>query len=240
MSHNDDYEAAATPVNCLMKKISSMFYESLNLESIPDQAMRPGGLKLTKGALELIGLQPGSKVLDVACGAGATLLTLVEDFRCYVCGLDLSIKLLKRAMTKLSSKGYDLLAHLICADSEFMPMREQSFDVVICECSLSLFPNKLKALEEMARILRRGGKVVITDVTVRDHTVKEAIGVAWCMCIAGAETLEGYIELIERAGLNVICSKDVSEVYDWDSVDEEVRKTLEGKIGYAIIVGVKS
>ncbi|MEM4603484.1 MAG: hypothetical protein QW842_06765, partial [Candidatus Nezhaarchaeales archaeon] len=87
---------------------------------------------------------------------------------------------------------------------------------------------------------RRGGKVVITDVTVRDHTVKEAIGVAWCMCIAGAETLEGYIELIERAGLNVICSKDVSEVYDWDSVDEEVRKTLEGKIGYAIIVGVKS
>ncbi|MEM2213760.1 MAG: class I SAM-dependent methyltransferase [Candidatus Nezhaarchaeales archaeon] len=219
--------------------MSSMFYENLNLELIPDQAMRPGGLKLTKDVLEIVGVKPNFKVLDVACGIGTTLLTLIEDFKCYVCGLDLSTKLLGRAKIKLRSKGCNLLAHLICADSEFIPMREQSFDVVICECSLSLFPNKLNALKEMARVVRREGKVVITDVIIKDRAVKDVKGAAWCMCIAGAETLEGYIGLIEKAGLNVTYSRDVSEVYDWSSVDEEVRKTLEGKIGYAVIVGVR-
>lgn len=240
MSDNADcHKPWSTSVDCLVKKMVSMFYESLDLEVVPQQAMRPGGLKLTKDVLKIVGVQPGFKVLDVACGVGATLLTLIEDFKCHVCGLDLSAKLLKKAKSKLYSKGYETLAHLVCADSEFLPIRKDGFDAVICECSLSLFPNKLKALKEMVHVVKRGGGVVVTDVTIRDHAVKNAKETTWCMCIAGAETLEGYIELIESAGLSVTYSKDVSEVYNWDSADEELRETLEGKIGYAVIIGVK-
>lgn len=233
------YESRDTSVDCLVKKMASMFYENLDLDAIPEQAMRPGGLKLTKEVLEVVGVQPGFNILDVACGAGTTLLAIVNDFRCSVCGLDLSTKLLKIAKSKLYSKGYDIHSLLICADSEFIPIREECFDLVICECSLSLFPNKLKTLKEMTYVVRRGGSVVITDVIIKDHSAKCIKDVAWCMCIAGAETLEGYTKLIERAGLSVVYSKDVSEVYNWRAASEELRKALEGKIGYAVIVGVK-
>lgn len=239
-NNNDHYKSWETSVDCLIKKMVSMFYENLDLDAVPEQAMRPGGLKLTKEVLNVVGMQPGFKVLDVACGVGTTLLTLIEEFKCHVCGLDISAKLLNRARTRLSSKGYDANSLLICADSEFIPVREGCFDVVVCECSLSLFPNKLKALKEMAYVVRKGGSVVLTDVTIKDYSVRCVKDANWCMCVAGAETLEGYIELVENAGLNVLYSKDVSEVYDWSMVSKEVRETLEGRIGYAVIVGVKS
>jgi len=227
-------------LDCAIKKMVTLFYENVDFNLAPQQAMRPGGLKLTKEVLKIAEVQPGWKVLDIACGTGTTLIVLIRDFKCHAYGLDLSAKILEKAKARLYGQHYRHLTELIRADSEFMPIRQGFFDAVICECSLSLFPNKSKALSEMVDAVKNEGKVIITDVTIKDQAAKEAGGAAaWCMCVAGAETLEGYIKLMENAGLKVVYYKDVSEVYDWKTADPELRAALQGKIGYAVIIGVK-
>lgn len=233
-------EIIEQPLDCAIKKMVTTFYENVDFSLAPQQAMRPGGLKLTKEVLKIAEVQPGWRVLDIACGAGVTLMTLIKDFKCQAYGLDLSAKILEKAKAKLYEYRYRHLTELIRADSEFVPIRQGFFDAVICECSLSLFPNKSKALSEMVNVVRNEGKVIITDVTIKDESAKDAGGAAaWCMCIAGAETLEGYIKLMEGAGLKIMYYKDASEVYDWKTADPELRTALQGKIGYAVVIGVK-
>ncbi|MDI9619546.1 MAG: class I SAM-dependent methyltransferase [Candidatus Nezhaarchaeota archaeon] len=220
--------------------MSSMFYEAALSDSTTQEAMRPGGLRLTEDSLKLVNLQPGWSVLDVACGAGATLHLLTRRFKCHAYGIDLSARILKKARAKLSGRSHENLAELIRADSEFLPLREGLFDAVICECSLSLFPNKLRALNKMVEVLKVGGKALITDVTLKDPTLKNAESIAnWCLCVAGAETIEGYINLLERSGMKVLYWKDASDAYDWGSADPEQIRPLLGRIGYAVIIGAK-
>jgi SAM-dependent methyltransferase len=202
--------------------------------------MRPGGLELTKEVLKIINPKPSWSVLDVACGLGATLQLLAEQFKCQTYGLDLSAKILKKARADFLRGEGTRFTEFICADSEFLPLRGELFDAVICECSLSLFPNKQRALSEMIRTLKASGKLMLTDVTLKDQAVKDAERApGWCMCMAGAETLEGYISLLEDSGLEVSYYRDASEVYEWETADPEQRKLLRGRIGYAIIIGVK-
>ena len=234
-------ETQSLPLECAIKKMVTMFYENVDFNLAPQQAMRPGGLELTKEVLKVANVQPGWKVLDVACGTGTTLITLIRDFKCQAYGLDLSAKILEKAKNRMYSNNLRCYVELIRADSEFMPIREGFFNAVICECSLSLFPNKSKALKCMVDAVKEQGLVIITDVTIKDQAAKEAGGAAtWCMCIAGAETLEGYIKLMEDAGLKISYYKDVSEVYDWEAADPELRAALQGKIGYAVIIGIKA
>lgn len=233
-------ETESQSIDCIIKKMVAMFYENAFFNSTSRRVMRPGGLELTKEVLKIINPEPGWSVLDVACGLGATLQLLAEQFKCQTYGLDLSVKILKEARTSFL-KGEDTrFTEFICADSEFLPLREELFDVIICECSLSLFPNKQRALSEMVRTLKVGGKLVLTDVILKDQAIKDVEGAAgWCMCVAGAETLEGYISLVESSGLKVSYYRDASEVYEWEAADPEQKKLLQGKIGYAVIIGAK-
>lgn len=228
-------------IDCIIKKMVTMFYENAISNSSVQQAMRPGGLKLTQEVLKLIDPKPDWRALDVACGLGATLRLLVEQFKCQTYGLDLSANILKKARADFI-KGEDTrFTEFICADSEFLPLREELFDVVICECSLSLFLNKQRALSEMVRTLKTGGRLVLTDVTLKDQAIKDAGGtLGWCMCVAGAETLEGYISLLESSGIKMLYCRDASEVYEWELADSEQKKLLQGRIGYAIMVGIKA
>ncbi len=235
------YEIQGQSIDCVIKKMVATFYESALSGPTIQQAMRPGGLKLTQEVLKIVNPKPDWSVLDVACGLGSTLRLLTEQFRCQTYGLDLSAKILKRAKAGSLKEEDKRFTEFICADSEFIPFRNELFDAVICECSLSLFPNKQRVLNEIVRILKKGGKFVLTDVTLKDQVIKEASGVAgWCMCVAGAETLEGYASLLETSGMRMLYCRDVSEVYEWELADPEQRKLLEGRIGYAVIVGIKT
>jgi len=234
-------EVQEQSIDCIIKKMVATFYENALFSSTIQQAMRPGGLELTKEVLKIIDPKPSWSVLDVACGLGATLYLLAEQFKCQTYGLDLSAMILKKAKVDFLRGEGARFTEFICADSESLPLRGELFDAVICECSLSLFPNKQRALSEIVRTLKAGGKLMLTDVTLKDQAVKDVIGaVGWCMCVAGAETLEGYVSLLEDAGLEVSYYRDASEIYEWETADPEQRKLLQGKIGYAVIIGVKA
>ena len=90
-------------------------------------------------------------------------------------------------------------------DADALPLPDGGYDAVVCECALCTFPDKVTAASEMARVLRPGGRVGITDVTaVPDRLPLELTGsVAWVACIADARPVEDCRAILARAGFRV-------------------------------------
>ena len=113
---------------------------------------------------DLIGiaaLQPGQRVLDVACGTGVVTRLAAERVgpAGAVAGLDVNPGMLAVARATTPS---DLAIEWHEASAESMPLAEKRFDVVLCQMGLQFIPNKLGALREMRRILASGGRAIVT------------------------------------------------------------------------------
>ncbi|MCB9423407.1 MAG: class I SAM-dependent methyltransferase [Ardenticatenaceae bacterium] len=134
-------------------------YELEGVQRVTGETIRPGGLALTRQAVALADLPAGARVLDVGCGAGAT----VE----YLAGLGL------RAMgidpsKKLLSQGNGRSPHLTLTQGrgELLPFAARQFDALLAECCLSLMADAAEALAEFARVLRPGGALILSDMLV--------------------------------------------------------------------------
>ena len=90
-------------------------------------------------------------------------------------------------------------------DADRLPVEDSGFDAVVCECAFCTFPDKPTAAAELARVLRPGGLVGITDVIVDPTRLPpELSGLSgWIACLAGARTLSEYADLLAAAGLTV-------------------------------------
>jgi ubiquinone/menaquinone biosynthesis C-methylase UbiE len=95
---------------------------------------------------------------------------------------------------------------------EHLPVDDDSVDVVTSNCVINLVPDKSAVFGEIARVLRSGGRLVISDI-VLDGELPEIVQkdvVAYVGCVAGAERREKYFEKIDAAGLgDVEILKDV-------------------------------
>jgi len=124
--------------------------------------LRPGGLRLTGRAVEICDFASGARLLDVGCGLGATTAFLTgTGYR--VTGVEPSPPLLKEARRRCP--GADLLP----GSAEALPFADATFDGVFMECVLSLVGERAAALSEAARVLRPGGRLVVSDVYARDR-----------------------------------------------------------------------
>ncbi|MBN1798909.1 MAG: class I SAM-dependent methyltransferase [Spirochaetales bacterium] len=98
-------------------------------------------------------------ILDIGCGTGE-ILSAVADYngvRAY--GIDISLKMLSVAETKIVHK-----AQLMLGDAEKLPYGDCFFDVVICNDSFHHYPNPLAVLLEMRRVLKAGGTLLLSDI----------------------------------------------------------------------------
>jgi len=88
-------------------------------------------------------------------------------------------------------------------DAERLPFADASFDAIVCECAFCTFPDKPTAARELARVLRPGGKLGLTDVTVDpERLVGELRSLAgWVACLADARPLDEYVDILATAGL---------------------------------------
>ncbi len=145
------------------------------------------------------------RVLDLASGTGDTALLLAAEYGADVTGIDRSAALAKHATDRAVDACVANRVRFAVGDAEFLPFASNSFDIVICECAFCTFPDKAAATSEMVRVLRSGGRVGISDMTV-DTAVPplELSGlVGWVSCIAGARTMTGYCDLLAAAALQL-------------------------------------
>jgi len=105
---------------------------------------------------EAMDLRAGQNVLDVACGNGAATLAAARRF-CTVTGLDYVPSLLARAEERARAERLDIA--FVEGDAEALPFREGQFDAVLSTFGVMFTPDHQRAARELARVVRRGGKI---------------------------------------------------------------------------------
>ena len=147
-------------------------------------------------------LEPGEIVLDLGSGGGLDVILSAKRVgptgKAY--GVDFLPEMLELARTNAVDAGVanvEFLEGMI----EDLPLPDGSIDVVISNCVINLAPDKAPVFAEIARVLRPGGRVAISDVVADNGVTCPEDGTAWADCGAGALQLDDYLAMLSKVGL---------------------------------------
>jgi len=171
------------------------------------EALRPGGFQLTEKAVQLCGLSSGDAVLDLGCGRGATVNYLYNTHRIRTIGIDPSEKLIGDAR-----KQYGF-ADFLTGRGEKLPFQSESFACVFAECTLSLMEDLNRALKETFRVLKGGGRLVVTDVYAKNPQEVDGLRpFAINSCLRGLHDLTKLEKTLKETGFVVSYCEDCSNL----------------------------
>lgn len=160
-------------------------------------------------------LNEGDVVLDLGSGAGLDVLLSARRVGTSgkVYGLDMTDEMLAIAERNRIEAGADNVEFLK-GTIEDIPLPSASLDVVISNCVINLSDDKPKVLAEVARVLRPGGRIGISDVVADDslYASDRAERGSYVGCIAGALSFGEYRTLLEAAGMEQISIEPTHEV----------------------------
>jgi arsenite methyltransferase len=159
----------------------------------------------------LAGLKEGETVVDFGCGSGTDsfVAALKVGPRGKVIGVDMTDEQRKKAEALRDRDGFNNVSY-VKGYIEKVPLPASCADVVISNGVFNLSPDKPKVFEEVARLLKPGGRMAIADI-VTDVELPETIScntALWAACIGGAAQRDDYRAMIEVAGLKVIVVED--------------------------------
>jgi SAM-dependent methyltransferase len=176
-------------------------YSAEALQAAPEDA----NLGLGCGApIAHLALRPGETVLDLGSGAGIDCFLAAQEVgpRGHVIGVDMTPEMLARARQNADKAGH---ANVEFREGrlEALPVEDASIDAVTSNCVINLVPDKGAVFREVARVLKPGGRLVISDI-ILDGRLPQAVEKdvwAYVGCVAGAMQRERYFGLLEAAGL---------------------------------------
>ena len=211
-----------------LKGCCAAVYEHPAVRWLLGEELHPGGEAATLRALELGGVRTEDRLLDVASGRGASALLAARELACEVTGLEYSGAAVREANRAAAATGLDDRVRFRQGDAEALPFADASFDAVLCECSLCTFPDKRRAASELHRVLRPGGRLVLSDVVVdRRRLPEELTGpLAVLACVGEALSRDGYERLLGDAGLPVLAVEERNE--DAARLARRVHERLRG------------
>jgi arsenite methyltransferase len=161
-------------------------------------------------------LREGETVLDLGSGGGIDVLLSARRVgptgRAY--GLDMTDEMLALARANAEAAGATNVEFLK-GEIERIPLPDASVDVVISNCVVNLSADKPQVLREVARVLRPGGRVGISDVVAdpgMDDATRQDMR-QWTGCIAGALTREEYERHLSAAGLEDVEVRETHRVH---------------------------
>ena len=189
------------------------FYENDITQFLLGDVFHPGGLELTAKMARELGLNEKDLVLDVACGQGATVNYLVQNFGCRATGVDLSEANLSTARAKAADQGVQDKLSFRAGDAEKLPLEDKSCSIVVSECAFCTFPDKNTAASEMYRIMRPAGRLGLSDMIVDQARLPLEMQTLLfrAACVADARTAGEYREILARSGFNGLRETDCSE-----------------------------
>jgi ubiquinone/menaquinone biosynthesis C-methylase UbiE len=147
-------------------------------------------LTLTNRALDFCNFTAGAQLLDVGCGAGATVEHLISRYGFAACGVDSSPALVAEGL------GRNPSLPLAVATAEALPFADASQDGILCECVLSLLENPRTALLEFQRVLRNDGYLILSDMYSRDVADGSLQGMASRVTVEEWLSASGFTSLL--------------------------------------------
>jgi SAM-dependent methyltransferase len=232
-------------------------YEKIAATDVAADGIRPGGLELTERALAWCEFPPHSRILDVGCGTGVTLdrLTRIHDFSAI--GIDVSSALLNQSLMRNTALA------LVRAAGEKLPFPDESADGIFAECSLSVMGDPGRALDEFRRVLKLGGRLILSDVYTRNsETVHKLKQMPLECCLRGAVSKENVLTRLTNRHFRIDLWEDRSDllarfavqlIFSYGSMNqfwlqssaepidaEEIRRAVSvAKPGYFLLIAKK-
>ena len=176
-------------------------YSALELETLPD-----GAKEVSLGCgnpTAVADLREGEVVLDLGSGGGIDVLLSARRVgpTGFVYGVDMTDEMLEAARRNATDAGVTNV-EFIKGYIEDLPLNDATVDVVISNCVINLSADKPAVISEIARVLKPGGRIGISDVVADDSLTPDerAERGSWVGCIAGALSYSEYRHLLEEAG----------------------------------------
>ncbi len=148
-------------------------------------------------------LKEGEVVVDFGSGPGHDLIRAAElvGETGKAIGIDMTEVMIENATKEIQKKGLKN-AEVKLGEIENVPLEDNVADVVISNCVINLSADKLTTFSEAFRILKPGGRLVDGDIIAEQILPKDfqEDREAWCSCLGGALTKEGYTDAMSKAG----------------------------------------
>jgi arsenite methyltransferase len=175
-------------------------YDENELKSVPAASI----LGVSCGApLNFAGISDGEVVVDLGSGAGIDVFLSANRVGKVgkVIGIDMTDEMLEKARKNAKDHGYANVEFRKGDIEKRIPVENDSADLVISNCVINLTTNKVDAFKEVHRVLKRGGRMVISDLVADAEVAPDTANAEkWCSCIDGALTKENYLDSIRKAG----------------------------------------
>ncbi len=149
-------------------------------------------------------LSAGEVVLDLGAGGGLDCFLAARAVGAAgrVIGVDMSADMVSLARANAAKQGITNVEFRL-GEIEHLPVADASVDVVISNCVINLSPDKPAVFREIARVLRPGGRVAVSDVVsfapLAPELAKDVA--AYCGCIAGAASVDEVTAMLRASGL---------------------------------------
>ena len=188
----------------VMEQAKNIGYSEKELGNIPESAIMGLGCG---NPTALADLKKGETVLDLGAGAGIDVFLAANKVgsKGRVIGVDMTEEMVKRANETAKKYGYKNVEFRL-GEIENLPLENNSVDVIISNCVINLSPDKLRTYQEAYRVLRPGGRILISDLVTEGELPEDVRKnfEAWAGCIAGALEKKEYLDTIKRAGFSDI------------------------------------
>jgi SAM-dependent methyltransferase len=214
--------------NAISQKIG---YSEEELTSIPEGA----NLGLGCGnPIALASLKEGETVLDLGAGAGFDCFLAANQVGSNgkVIGIDMTPEMVEKARENAKKGNYTNVEFKL-GEIENLPVADESMDIIISNCVINLSPDKPKVFEEAFRVLKPGGRLMVSDIVLLKDLpdfVKESID-AYVSCVSGALLKEDYITAIKNAGFQDVEIMDETsfptDFLNYDPLVEQIKTHIE-------------
>ena len=165
-------------------------------------------------------VKDGETVLDLGSGAGIDVLLAAKKVgpKGRVIGVDMTDEMIAMARENIELSGMDNV-EIRKGIIEELPVESGSVDWVISNCVINLSPEKLRVFAEIARVLKPGGRMLVSDIVVKElpDEVKKNQAL-YNSCVSGAVSEEEYLEGLRQAGLTDV---EVRERIHYDALQLE-------------------
>jgi arsenite methyltransferase len=194
---NSDLSSAHAGVRAVAEAFG---YTPEELAAIPQDA----NMGLSCGnPTAMASLKAGETVVDLGCGGGLDVFLAAQKVgpTGKAIGIDMTPSMIARAQKNAQEGGFTNVAfHLATIDK--LPLPNASVDVVISNCVINLAPDKPAVFREIARVLKPGGRLAVSDIALKKPLPPEVAQdvMAYVGCVAGAVLIEEYRRQLKEAG----------------------------------------
>jgi len=180
-------------------------YSDEELKGLPDSVI--GTVAGCGNPTALAGLREGEVVLDLGSGGGidAFLAAKKVGSKGKVIGVDMTEEMIQLAKKNAEKMKADNVEFRL-GELENLPVEDGTVDVIVSNCVINLSPDKDKVFSEAFRVLKPGGRMLISDIVTKGELpseIRENLEM-WAACVAGALDEKVYLQKIMNAGFEKV------------------------------------